>query len=225
MIFDQYDRIVVVNLRHRTDRRKRMKAELAKIGLKDDERVSFFPAIQTVDKGMFLRPGSHGCFLSHRSIIEDAAREGQSVAILQDDCQFLPAIVDFPATECDVFYGGYEASDPDDLHGSNIIGAHFMGFSTEAALKASHYLHRYLGCPNFEGDPQAVAHCRYDSKIRPPIDGAFVWFRRAHPELTTEFAMLSKQRSSRSDVADRKWFDRMHIVRDAARIWRDIRNR
>lgn len=225
MIFDQYDRIAVVNLPQRTDRRKQMESELAKIGLQDDARVSFFPAIQIAHRGMFLRSGSHGCFLSHRSIIEDAAHKGQSVVILQDDCQFLPAIKNFPSTEADVFYGGYEASDPNDLHASQIIGAHFMGFSAEATLKASRYLARYLGCPAFKGDPKAVEEGSYNPEVRPPIDGAFVWFRRSHPELTTEFAKLSKQRSSRSDVAANKWFDRTPVVRTGARLLRDARSR
>lgn len=133
-VFSHYDSIKIVNLPHRTDRRREMEREIAKIDT--NVPVSFFPAIKRDDRGPFLRVGSHGAYRSHLTILQRAAKRAKSVLILQDDCQLLPEAFTHEVSEgADIFYGGYDASDPTDLHGSNIIGAHFMGFSAAAAKK------------------------------------------------------------------------------------------
>lgn len=213
-LFAAFETIWIVNLPSRTDRRARMEAELAALGLQDDPRVRFFPAIVCRDPGPFRRIGSHGAFRSHLALLEQAAEAGAAVLILQDDCQFLrPAIDDYrlPA-DWDIFYGGYVASNPDNLAASDIIGAHFMGFSARAARIAADYLARYLQ-PDFPPDAAAAQDPQFDPAIRPPIDGAFVWMRRAHPELTTVFALLGVQRPSRTDIGDRRWFDQVPGLR------------
>ncbi len=220
MIFSHYDRIRIVNLETRTDRRREMEQELASVGLQGDTRVAFFPAYRFDDPGPFLRVGSRGAFHSHLTILKEAADAGESVLILQDDCNFLPetrtyAFRDFP----DVFYGGYEAADPADLANSDIIGAHFMGFSAEAARKAAIYLEAFLE-PDFVPDPVAAQAPGFDPAVKPPIDGALVWFRRKHPELGTQFAMLSTQRSSRTDIGNLRFFDRIWGLKQMAAIAR-----
>jgi glycosyl transferase family 25 len=220
-VFSHYDRIQIVNLPHRTDRRREMERELGKLDI--SVPVSYFPAIKMEDRGPFLRVGSHGAYLSHLAILKSAAALGESVLILQDDCKFLPqARTHEVAESTDIFYGGYDASDPADLHGSNIIGAHFMGFSASAAKKAAVYLESLLD-PNFPPEPRAAAQPQFDPAIRPPIDGALVWFRRVHPEIQTEFAMLSTQRSSRTDIGDLSLIDRLPIPAAAVGALRSAR--
>lgn len=197
-----------------------MELELAAVGLGRDERVSFFPAVQIDEPGPFKRAGSHGCFISHRRILEDAAREMKSVLILQDDCKFLDAILSYEKGSCDIFYGGYVAKDSHDLHNSDIIGAHVMGFSAHAANCAAEYLSRFLRDPTFELDKKAAMEGNAQWDERPPIDGALVWFRRAHPQLKTEFALLSEQRRSRTDIGDQKWFDRIPVLRQMIELLR-----
>lgn len=216
-LFAAFDRIRIVNLAQRTDRRVEMERELRAAGILGDPRVAFFPAISCERQGLFLRAGSHGAFLSHLALLRDAAAAGESILILQDDCDFLrPALDQYRLPpEWDVFYGGYVASDPQNLPESDIIGAHFMGFSSRAASVAANYLTRYLA-PDFPADPKAAAQPGFDPAIRPPIDGAFVWMRRAHPELVTVFAMLGTQRRSRTDIGHQRLFDRIPIVRDLA---------
>lgn len=201
-----------------------MESELASVGLGKDDRVSFFPAVQIDEPGPFMRAGSHGCFISHRRILEDAAREMKSVLILQDDCKFLDEIFSYKKGNCDIFYGGYVAKDPHDLHNSDIIGAHFMGFTAHAANCAAEYLSRFLRDPTFELDEKASQEGNAQRDTRPPIDGALVWFRRAHPELKTEFALLSEQRRSRTDIGDQKWFDRVPVVRQVIELLRGHKN-
>jgi glycosyl transferase family 25 len=220
MLFDRFDRIRIVSLPNRVDRRREMAWQLRKVGLENDPRVEFFDALRMDDPGPFLKAGSHGCFLSHLQILRESARANKSVLILQDDCDFLPGIAEYELPKCDVFYGGYSLIHPGNPHESDIIGAHFMGFSAEAARKAVQYLQDYLS-PTFQPDKRASEQPDFNPRLRPPIDGAFVWFRRAHPELKTEFAMLSRQRSSKSDVSP-GWADNVPALRQLLAIGRRL---
>jgi len=198
-----FDWIRVINLPYRTDRRADMLRELASIGLADDRRVAFFDAIRPEDAGDFYSVGAHGVYLSHLAILREAAQQGASVLILEDDCHFTPQaraadnLADLDGT-WDIFYGGYEASLPSDLVRSDIVGAHMMGFTAETATRLCHYLDNLT----YQGG-------------HPPIDGAYVWFRRAHPEVRTRFAVppLAVQRPSRSDIAGLQFYDRIPAIR------------
>ena len=209
MIFDAFDRIRIVNLAHRRDRRAEMAGELRRVGLAGDPRVAFFDAIRPDDPGDFTSIGARGVYLSQRAILDEAAAAGESVLILEDDCDFAPHAEQYdPPRDWAIFYGGYQPSDPADLANSDIIGAHMMGFSADGARLVSAYLRdlTYTG-------------------IHPPIDGVYVWFRRAHPEIPTRFAEppLGHQRSSRTDIADLAFFDRWPGLRTAAGLARRVR--
>lgn len=219
MIFDNFDRIRIINLPHRHDRRRGMERRLASIGQADHPRLGFFPAIVGDRLGPFPSAGCFGCFQSHRAVILEAAEAGQSILILEDDCGFLPGVLEYEMPECDVFYGGYVASNPNDLQNSNIIGAHFIGFSARAAKLAADYFDRYLE-PGFQPDPVAAAEPGFDPALLPPVDGAYVWFRRAHPTLKTVFAKLSEQVPSRTDIGRQAWFDRVPVVRSIVEAMR-----
>lgn len=222
MIFDHFDRIRVINLPHRTDRRREMEREFARVGRVDD--LEFFPAIAPESCGPFVNLGHHGCYLSHLAVLREAAGAGESVLILEDDCRFLhPEIMTYGLSDSvDVFYGGWlTASNPDDLPNSDIVGSHFMGFSPRAAKAAAEYLTALLD-PSFPPDQRAAKAPDFRPGVRPPIDGAYVWFRRAHPELSTEFAMLATQRPSRTDIGKQRWFDRVPVLRDIAGLIRQV---
>jgi len=207
-LFDAFESILILNLAHRSDRRREMLAELAKFGLADDDRVSFFEGSTKTDPGPFASAGEHGCYLSHLALLKAASAEGKPVLVLEDDCDFLPGAVDYILPgQWDIFYGGYTAEDPDDLDNSNMIGAHCMGYSPRAAKAFASYLETLLQ-PGFQPDPLAVARGNYTPGVNPPFDGAIVWFRRAHPEMRTVFAQIAVQRSSRSDIASGTLLDR-----------------
>lgn len=211
MIFDAFDRIRIVNLPHRRDRRVEMERELARLGLSGDPRVAFFAAIRPDDPGDFSSIGARGVYASQRAILAEAAAAGQSVLILEDDCDFAPEANRYDApTDWDIFYGGYVPSDPADLPGSDIIGAHMMGFTAAGARMVTDYL---------TGLTYTGAH--------PPIDAAYVWFRRAHPDVRTRFAdpPLAHQRPSRTDIAELSFYDRWPGLRDAANAARRVKRR
>lgn len=207
-VIDCFDRIEVINLPYRRDRRRAMERELAKLGLGCDRRVSFFQAIRPDDRADFTSVGARGVFLSQKTILLSAAAAGQSVLILEDDCEFRDGTADYHSNSAwDIFYGGYDASCPGDLLSSDIVGAHMMGFSARGAQLVSDYLSNL----SYEG-------------IHPPIDGAYVWFRRQYPDVPTEFAVppLARQRPSRSDIADLKYYDRAPGLRTLASFVRSV---
>lgn len=205
-LFEAFDRIRVVSLPDREDRRRSIARQLKHV------RFEFFDAYRVSKPGPFHKTGSFGAFLSHLQILGEAALRDEGVLILQDDCIFRPIAFDYQVPPCDIFYGSHEAEQ--DL----LIGAHCMGFSANAAKLAKDYLLKLLD-PTFPADPAARMEPGFDPSVRPPIDGALVWFRRAHPHLKTEFALLADQRRSRSDVSPGR-IDRLPVFREAARITR-----
>ncbi len=209
MIFDQFDSIRIINLPYRTDRRAEMESELARIGLLDDPRVAFFKAFQFDDPGHFSSPGARGVYQSHLAILDEAATNNHRVLILEDDCDFIAEAKSYlPPKQWSIFYGGYEASDPSDLLNSDIIGAHMMGFSAETAAHLADYL----------------KNLSYDG-IHPPIDGAYIWYRRAFPDVETLFAepALGNQRPSRTDIAELRFFDKIPVVRSVVASARKVK--
>lgn len=200
MFFDEFDRIYVINLRSRPDRRLEMEQELRKVGLDGDERVAFFDAITRDNPGPFKRVGSHGAFLSHLTIFEMHLDTFDSILILQDDCDFISKPGRVHSSEWDILYGGYSASDPSDLHNSDIIGAHCMGFRPAVLPPLVTFLKAvYNGQYRPPGVPLDAAAA--------PIDGSLVWFRRCHPDVRTVFQKVAFQRSSKTDIGEPSLID------------------
>ena len=215
MLLSDYDRVRIINLPERSDRRRQMNKQLKIAGL-TGPNVSYFPAIRPDSAGLFTSRGMYGSFLSHKAIVDEAARANESVLILEDDCNFLPEARGYAIPQCNIFYGSH----PEDS--DVMIGAHCMGFTAETVKKVSAYLADYTS-PDFAADPTAAAEIGYDPNIRPPIDGAYVWFRRAYPELETRFAFLSYQRPSRSDCTPAGRLDRIPVIRDLVEFGRRVR--
>ena len=212
MLFDRFDRIRIVNLAHRKDRRREMLRQLARVGLEADPKVEFFPAHSFTEQGRFNSTGARGCFSSHKTIIEEAIAAGESVLILEDDCDF-GADIGFCTIpdDCDMFYGGYlPTSKPDEPATSDIVGSHFMGFSSRCLSRVQPWLQA-----SWDGDDPA------------PIDGEYVRFRRANPDIVAVFAdpQVGFQRPSRTDVGQMRAFDRIPILREAAGFARRFKPR
>ena len=104
-VFKHFDRIRIINLASRKDRRREMERELDRVGLKNDLRVSYFAAIRPSDAGTFTSIGARGAYESQKQILREAAGANQSVLILEDDCEFITGAQDceLPAG-WDVFY-------------------------------------------------------------------------------------------------------------------------
>lgn len=197
--FAGFDRIRIINLPARADRRREMQGELRRIGLANDPRVAFVEGVLVTDMAPFRARGEKGVFLAHLKILKEAADAGESALILEDDVDFVPGAEAWHRSpDADISYGGYIASNPADLANSDIIGAHCMGFSNRAVQALVPFLERLL-----------------DHESPPPIDGAYVWFRRQNPGFTSSFAepAIAVQRPSRSDIAPLRSFDRLPVLR------------
>lgn len=232
---DYFERIFIINLPARTDRRSEMAAQLKAIGLSlEKENIELFPAVRPDAPEGFPSIGAKGCFMSHLGVLRSAQRLGlQRVAIFEDDLDFA---VDFNArisslieqlqsVKWSMFYGGYHVeqgfcgpshgglveSQPYEL----IVTCHFMVFQGEAISAAVQYLENILERP------------AGDSKGGPMhVDGAYNWFRRANPQFKTVLAApaLGFQRASRTDIHDLRWYDATPFVRDGVAYVRRIKN-
>jgi hypothetical protein len=234
-LLDEFDRVFIINLASRQDRRKEMKDQLASIGKRlQPGKIELFEALRPNSAGGFPTIGTRGCFESHLGVLSQAKRMGlKSVLILEDDLNFSADYPHLQATVGDalrskdwsIFYGGYRvdlpltsectlASWPPE---ALVTCAHFIGFRGDAIAAAADYLEgitqRQPGDP--EGGPMHV-------------DGAYSWLRRTHPQFITLMSVkqLGYQRASRTDIHSLAWYDRWVGVRQliaALRAWRNRR--
>jgi len=197
-LFKAYDEVRVVSLPRRIDRRHALDRELARF----NAYPVYYHAVECAGAGPFIKPGSHGAFLSHLALLRWAGRRKRSILILQDDCTFTPgATLQSKPAAYDIWYGGWESMDVGPVERARLIGAHCIGFSAKVASDAAAYLQE-----------------RYDAwrpgdAPLPPIDGLLVEFRWSRADLRVGFDLISIQRSSRSDVSPGR-FDR-HLVASA----------
>jgi hypothetical protein len=109
-----FDRVYVINLKSRPDRRRQMEGELAAVGF-SSRNLEWFDAIKPDSRGPFETVGARGCFLSHVGVFAAASRyKLERFAILEDDCDLVgdfnlrmsTIVQQLRATRWDVFYGG-----------------------------------------------------------------------------------------------------------------------
>jgi glycosyl transferase, family 25 len=221
-IFHSFDRIYIINLRDRADRRAEMAGELARLGLSfDHPGVRLFEAVRPAEAGPFRSIGARGAFLSQLGVLRDARDSGcHAILMLEDDCDFvarieerLPPVLDLlDQLGFDIFFGGHAMpegpgrvdmaaaplalADP----ASPLLLAHFMGFARSAIEALVPYLEAMLERPagSPEGGPMDV-------------DGAYNWFRAGRPDLSAWLALpqLGHQRPSRTDISPPGPLDRL----------------
>lgn len=234
-INDYFDKVYVINLPFRTDRRKEMQYEFDKIGVNASD-VYFFPAVRPDEAGGFPSIGARGCFLSHLGVLEDAMQNNcRQILIVEDDLNFVDdfnqamaaAMTNLETTDWSIFYAGYvlpsdftsklDKNDqvvqlPPDLAVST---THFMAIKGDAIVEIHQYLFKMLA--REPGD-----------KMGGPmhVDGAYSWFRKDNPAHNTFIANpeLGYQRSSRTDIADLRWFDRVFGIRHVVMLLRKFIN-
>lgn len=234
-LFDQFERVYIINLAKRADRRRDIEDQLVRVGLSlTSSRVVLFNAVCVKDPAGFPTAGARGCFLSHLGVLQDAAVRGfGSVLILEDDVNFVENFLSrseelanaLSGVPYSVFYGGHRfvlAPPPDggrgwvDVDSTALVGlSHFIGVRGSAVADAAGYLKAMLA--RIPGDPSGgPMH----------VDGAYNWFRQAHPHHRTVAAMpeLGFQRASRTDVHELAWYDKLPFIRDVTVTLRRRRN-
>ena len=229
---DTFDRIYIINLAARPDRRSEARQAFEQIGLTiDGDRIRFFAAVRPDNKGPFPSIGARGCFMSHLGVLENAVADGlQSILICEDDLDFaraasLPDLSGLRAGGWTLFYGGYDGI-PDHIFDGATDGhatvppqiglrtTHCIGMYAPVMAECAEYLRtmaqRPSGSP--EGGPMHV-------------DGAYSWFRRQNPQHQTVITVppIGFQRASRSDIADLSWYDKLPVIRYAIFVLRRMK--
>jgi len=219
-------RKVVVNLESRTDRRSEMEKQLARIGW----QAEFFKAIRPIDPKGFPSIGARGCFLSHLSILQQAARDRvEGLLIMEDDLNFAanfselwPAAYEKLRTRSwSIFYPAHDfRSFGDGLvelpSRTSVLCTHFMVFNGDALPIIVGELEAILSRP--PGDPLGgPMH----------VDGAYSTIRLTNPDMKTfgYTPALGYQRSSRTDIGENKLFDRIELLRPVVHGIRKLRER
>lgn len=217
-LWNAFDRIYVINLVSRVDRRQEMDDQLRQVGLAlDARRVRLFPAVRPADAGPFPSVGARGCFMSHLGVLREAqSRSEQAILVLEDDVNFAQGFGrlarqvahQLAASDWSIFYGGHRGLQSSDAAPCEAVPAstavettHCIGFRGKSLMmQLADYLERQL--TRRPGDPAGgPMH----------VDGSYSWFRRERPELVTLAASppIAYQRSSRSDIyagsLDRLW--------------------
>lgn len=227
-----FDRVYVINLPERTDRRREISAQLRVIGMAlDDPLIQLFAAVRPSDAGGFRTVGARGCFLSHLAVLRDAREKGhRSILILEDDVDWTSAALTAGGGAAAALrapwmflHGGVEGGSsggnsrirlervpPDEA----LLLAHFVGLRGAVIAALVPYLEAILERPagSPEGGPMDV-------------DGAYSWFRRSHPEVATCLCVppLARQRSSRSDITEPKGWRAWPVADWGRRVLRPIR--
>jgi glycosyl transferase family 25 len=229
-----FDRVYIINLASREDRRKEMRDQLKRIGVgMIDSNVEFFEATRPDSPGEFPSIGARGCFQSHLNVLQDAKeKKYSSILIFEDDLNFSN---DFLSRFADMFrelqeqswaffYGGYRIDTGIDLRlegcvliqPTDAVGcAHFLALQAPAISIAADHL-------------DAMSKRAGGDILGGPmhVDGAYCWVRSSNPELNTFIANpeLGYQRSSRSDIYKIRWFDRLPLLKGIVASLRKFRN-
>jgi len=226
-LIEYFDRAYIINLPERTDRRRSITQEFDAIGIKiPDKKVQFFSAIRPKEAGDFYAIGAKGSFYSHRSVLElAAAARLNNVLVFEDDVAFrkIPAaqieriLSALRAATWDVVYFGYLEPESVELKGplaewpDDTLGGHFYAVNGRFANTMIRYMNECEGRPRNHPDGGPMSR-----------DGAFNHIRYVIPNIHVLLAVpnLAFQRSSRTDIAPVRFYDRLPLLRPIVELAR-----
>jgi glycosyl transferase, family 25 len=239
MLDQLFERLYVINLPERQDRRRAVLRELQQLQISPNTaKLDIFPAIKPETAGDFPSIGARGCFLSHLAILT-AARDQQlgNVLIMEDDVGFSPSFVKYQSPilaeltrlNWDFLYLGHvlpslpvpkptRLSAPGSFVDWQIttVGlqtTHCLAINGQILPRLVEFLEELLTRP--AGHPQGgPMH----------VDGAYSTFRAQNPDIVTLIAQpcLAVQCSSPSDVAEAKWFAQISVLKPLADLGRAL---
>jgi hypothetical protein len=213
-LLQSFDRICIINLPERADRRRAVTRELRRQGVAvDGDRVRFVDGIRPDGPGDFPSTGARGCFLSHLQVLRQARADGvQRLLVLEDDVMFTAALAHAGHLGRALVRDGWHLAYPG--HAQPPLPGPLRWEHSNAPLVCAH-------CYAVHGDAlDALIDHLEACLVRPgghPLgspmhyDGALTVLRAARPDLLTLLASrsLAGQRSSRSDIIGPSWLDRL----------------
>ncbi|MGD1874709.1 MAG: glycosyltransferase family 25 protein [Mastigocoleus sp.] len=230
-----FDRVYIINLPERVDRRKGMEKELKNVGIPfNPQKVEFFSAIRPDSPGSFQSIGYRGAFLSHLNVLKRAKElQLNNVLVMEDDLAFSEhfneyedrLIEQLQQTNWDLVQFGYfpvkgiiqptgSTFATYQPFSGEIIGSHFYGVNGKTLDRLINFFEILLSRPagHPEGGPMSP-------------DGVFNVFPWQNKDIVRLISIPSfgGQRSSRSDChADLKWFDRLPVFQQGATLVRSM---
>jgi len=221
-MFQSFDRITVISLRARTDRRAETAAELQRHGVLL-HRITWHIA----DKPTATPPnwsrytlGTYGCYTSHLQVLKNfLASTATRMLVLEDDVHLTRSDVTVPdhsmvyfgALRRQIHHIGWETLADND----GIVGLHCYGVTRAAAAILVSDLEAAM--VRQDGDPLG-GPCH--------VDGAISMIRERHGIPTALLGpAIALQRSSATDIHPLAWYDRAPIVRSLVARLRAARNR
>lgn len=228
-----FDAVYLLNLPDRTDRLRESFQELEKIDPAARILVEVVPGVRAIEAHGFPSVGAYGCFQAHLGALRLAQNRGvRSVLILEDDLHLERDLPEQWAT-----IGSAVASESWDLLN---VGFHtdFNRSRAQAALFPTDEAIGLAHCYAVAGKalPALIAYLEL-VLTRPAghprggamhFDGALYHFFVEHPEAIRlrPARSLVGQRSSRSDIAGARWFDRdLPVIGSTVAALRTLRNR
>ncbi|MEM9814490.1 MAG: glycosyltransferase family 25 protein, partial [Pseudomonadota bacterium] len=229
-----FDRIYVINLPERTDRRAEIAKQLQLIGLDlDVGAVRRIDAVRPDAQGKWPSLGARGCYASHLQVLQEAAGDGlRSVLILEDDMNWSPTFLRDPdaalsalaAPEWGYVHGGSAEYTRDRRALSlvpiepvaELLHSHFIAFRAPYIAEAAQFLEAMAA--REPGDPCGGPM---------DVDGAYNWVRRAAAGMKARMFEpgIAYQRASRTDIDRLGWKDRWRGVAKVVAFLRQVRNR
>jgi hypothetical protein len=224
---DYFDRVYIINLPERVDRRAEMEIELAAAGLSPEPgHIEFFPAVKVSDPAGFDNAGYHGCFRSHLEVYKRAREVGaKHLLVFEDDAALSPHFQRDQQSVIEqlqvrpwglVLLGHLDVEPPSDRptqfipFPGNIMLAHFYAVHSSIFDRLIAFFESVLRRPpgHPDGGPMSP-------------DGAINFFLERNPDIPAWMTSpnFGSQRSSRSDLSPR-WFDHIPIVRQTAGLMR-----
>jgi glycosyl transferase, family 25 len=214
----------VINLAERKDRRNDMEKQLNYVGW----QALFSDSMRPSDAGGFESIGARGCFESHLVTLRRAATSGRHAIIMEDDLNFCPdfstkwneAYEALQGKAWAMFYPAHLLTLENGLSllrpSDELRCSHFIAFHKERINEIIGHLETILARPSGHplGGPMHV-------------DGAYSTIRAQNTALVT-YAFspsLGYQRSSRSDIAPLRYYDRVKALRPIVNSLRRLKEK
>lgn len=244
-----FDAVYLLNLPDRTDRLRESFQELQKIDPAARTLVEVVPGVRATEAHGFPSVGAYGCFQAHLGALRLARARGvRSVLILEDDLHLERHLAEHWAVIApkvltepwDLLNVGFHPDFNRPVAGGNTLAGSFPGPQVSAGDALSR-----------TGEALGLAHCYAVAGASLPaliaylelvltrpaghprggamhFDGALYHFFVEHPDRIRlrPACSLVGQRSSRSDIAGARWFDRdLPLVGSTVAALRTLRNR
>lgn len=228
-IIEFFDRVRIINLSSRKDRRQETESEFKRYGFPiNTEKVGFFDAVCPASPEGFPSSGVRGCFLSHMKIVEEAEKQGlNNILILEDDICFSKYILEYGAVAIE----GLEKIDWDIAYFGHALGnksseiawreinepmllAHFYALNGKSIHDFHQFLQRILERPPGHPDGGPMHY-----------DGALNTFKKHNPNIKAYYFSqnLGYQRPSRTNLHEVSFLDRYHVLNPVMSFFRKIK--